>query len=70
MSLFGLKQVSRQLYLKFDRFMLENEYRRYHVDYCCYHKTFDDVYIILLLYVDDMFVVGSNIHEINNLKKQ
>lgn len=36
----------------------------------CYHKTFDDRYIILLLYVDDMLVTGSSIHEINNLKKQ
>lgn len=50
--------------------MLENGYRRCHADHGCYHKTVDDEYIILLLYVDDMFVVGSSIHEINNLKKK
>ena len=37
----------------------------------CYHvKFFDNSYIILLLYVDDMLIVGSSIDEINNLKKQ
>ena len=33
-------------------------------------KSFDNSYIILLLYVDDMLIAGSNIEKINNLKKQ
>ena len=40
------------------------------VDHCCYVKFFDNSYIILLLYVDDMLIVGSGIEKINNLKKQ
>ena len=39
-------------------------------DRCCYVKFFENSYIILLLYVDDMLIVGSSIKEINNLKKQ
>ena len=31
---------------------------------------FDNSYIILLLYVDDMLIARSSIKEINNLKKQ
>ena len=31
---------------------------------------FDNSYIILLLYVDDMLIARSSIEEINNLKKQ
>ena len=31
---------------------------------------FRSSYIILLLYVDDMLIVGSSTKEINNLKKQ
>ena len=31
---------------------------------------FDNSYIILLLYVDDILIAGSSIEEINNLKKQ
>ena len=38
--------------------------------HCCYVKFFDNSYIILLLYVDDMFIAGSSIEEINDLKKQ
>ncbi|RVX19637.1 Retrovirus-related Pol polyprotein from transposon TNT 1-94 [Vitis vinifera] len=39
-------------------------------DHCCYVKSFDNSYIILLLYVDDMLIAGSSIEKINNLKKQ
>jgi hypothetical protein len=39
-------------------------------DHCCYVKSFDNSYIILLLYVDDTLIAGSSIEEINNLKKQ
>jgi len=37
------------------------------MDQCCYMKDFGPSYIILLLYVDDMLVVGSNMDEINRL---
>ena len=69
-SLYGLKQAPRQWYIKFDSFMYNTGYKRCHADHCCYFKSFDDCYIILLLYVDDMLVAGSNMHAINNLKKQ
>ena len=44
--------------------------KRCETDHCCYVKFFDNSYIILLLYVDDMFIAGSSIEEINDLKKQ
>ena len=60
-NLHGLKQAPRQWYLKFDNFMTEQGYGRCHFDHCVYFKRLDDGnYIILLLYVDDMLVVGSN----------
>ena len=37
-------------------------------DTCCYFKKYSDSYVFLLLYVDDMFIAGSSIREINNLK--
>ena len=40
------------------------------MDHCCYFKRLDDCYIILLLYVDDMLIAGSNMAEIKKLKKQ
>ena len=50
--------------------MYRTRFKRCEVDHCCYIKFFDNSYIILLLYVDDMLIVGSSTKEINNLKKQ
>ena len=44
-------------------------FKRYEVDHCCYVKSFDNSFILLLLYVDDMLIAGSSIEEINNLKQ-
>jgi hypothetical protein len=70
-SLYGLKKAPRQWYLKFDRFMTEHGYSRCHSDHCVYFKRLENgSYIILLLYVDDMLVAGSNMQDINVLKKK
>ena len=50
--------------------MNRTRFKRCEVDHCSYVKFFDNSYIILLLYVDDMLIVGSSTEEINNLKKQ
>jgi hypothetical protein len=58
-SLYGLKQAPRQWYLKFDRFMTEQVYRRCHSDHCVYFKRLENrSFIILLLYVDDCLLQG------------
>jgi hypothetical protein len=70
-SLYGLKQAPRQWYVNFDRFMIEQGYNRCHFDHCVYFKGLENgSYIILLLYVDDMVVTGSNMKDINVLKKK
>jgi hypothetical protein len=51
--------------------MTEQGYSRCHYDHCVYFKRLENgSYIILLLYVDDMFVARSNMHDINVLKKK
>lgn len=69
-SLYGLKQDPRQWYKKFDNFMGYVGFTRCNTDHGCYVKSFENFYIILLLYVDDMLVVGSSMEEIQNLKNQ
>ncbi|KAL5863382.1 hypothetical protein ACOSQ3_000896 [Xanthoceras sorbifolium] len=70
-SLYGLKQAPRQWYKKFDSFMEKNEYNRTTADHCVFIKKFSDGdFIILLLYVDDMLIVGQDIGKINKLKKE
>ena len=46
------------------------EFKRCETNHCYYVKSFDNSYIILLLYVDDMLIARFSIEEINNLKKQ
>jgi hypothetical protein len=69
--LYGLKQAPMQFCLKFDMFMTEEGYSRCHYDHCIYFKRLEnESYIILLLYVDEMLIVGSNMQDINVLKKK
>ena len=69
--LYGLNQAPRQWYLKFDRFMTEQGYSRCHSNHCVYFKKLENgSYIILLLYVDDILVVGYNMQDINVLKNK
>ena len=59
-ALYGLKQGSRQWYQKFDTFMCSQEFKRSQEDYCLYTKKLSDgLQIILILYVDDMLIVGK-----------
>ena len=58
-SLYGLKQAPRQWYKKFDSFMMSQEYKKTFAYPCVYVWRFpDDKFIILLIYVDDMMIVG------------
>ena len=51
--------------------MTEQGYSKCDSDHCVYFKRLDDgSYIILSLYIDDMLVVGSNMLEINVLKRK
>ncbi|CAL1383495.1 unnamed protein product [Linum trigynum] len=70
-SLYGLKQAPKQWYKKFDSFMVKNGYARTTSDHCVFVKYFaENDFIILLLYVDDMLIVGRNVGEIDRLKKE
>jgi hypothetical protein len=52
--------------------MIEQGYIGYHSDHCVYFKRLQNGrYIILILYiVDGMLVAGSNMHDINVLKRK
>lgn len=70
-SLYGLKQAPRQWYKKFMSIMREQGYKKKSSDNCVFVKKFaDGDFIILLLYVDDMLIVGKDTSRIDSLKKQ
>ena len=51
--------------------MEEHGYTRTHIDHCVFIRKFsEEDFILLLLYVDDMLIVGRNLFRINELKQQ
>jgi ATP-binding cassette subfamily B (MDR/TAP) protein 1 len=57
--------------MKFESVMGEQGYKRCSLDHCVFIKRFSgDDYIILLLYVDDILIIGKNISRIARLKKE
>jgi hypothetical protein len=70
-SLYGMRQSPRQWYKKFDFFVVSRNYTRSEYDHCVYFKKLNnDIFIIFVLYVDDMLLARKNITEINKLKAQ
>jgi Reverse transcriptase (RNA-dependent DNA polymerase) len=69
--LYGLKQSPRQWYKKFDSFMVNLNFSRSNYDSCVYLKKLDGGdYIYLLLYMDHILIVTTNMGEIKKLKEQ
>ncbi|GJX34125.1 putative RNA-directed DNA polymerase [Tanacetum coccineum] len=69
-SLYEFKQAPRQWYKKFESVIGKQGYRKTSSDHCVFFQKFgDDDFIILLLYVDDMLIVGKNIGRIAQLKR-
>ncbi|XP_073061796.1 uncharacterized protein [Primulina eburnea] len=70
-SLYGLKQAPRQWYKKFESVITQQGFKKTTADHCVFVKdTSDDDLMVLLLYVDDMLIVGKDASEIKGLKKQ
>jgi hypothetical protein len=59
-SLYGLKQSPRMWYKKIDTYMLGLGFTRRKDDHCVYFKLIGDHFIYLVLYVDDMLLIGNN----------
>jgi len=69
-SLYGLKQAPIQWYKKFDSFIAKHDFNKTLTDHCVFIKKYaSGDFIILLLYVDDMLIVGHDPKKISTLKK-
>eukprot|EP00253_Pinus_taeda_P020355 PITA_20355 len=67
-SLYGLKQASRAWYAKMDSFLLESGFSRCYSDNTVYTKKVGNSLIILVLYVDDLILTGSDPNLIKHVK--
>lgn len=68
-SLYGLKQAPRCWNERFNSTLLKLGFRRSNRDYCLYVSTEKGDTMYLLLYVDDLLIVGRNIQTIEKLKR-
>lgn len=67
-SIYGLKQANRQWHKKFNAHMLKCGFTSSKYDSCVYFKKKGGVPVAyLLLYVDDMLVVGSSMEEVQQV---
>jgi hypothetical protein len=58
--IYGLKQASRQWYLKFDEAIKKFGFVANQVDNCIYVKIKESMFIILILYVDDILLASND----------
>ena len=59
-SIYGLKQASRQWYLKFEEVVTANGCKDNIVDQCIYIKVNMSKYIFLVLYLDDILLTAND----------
>ena len=67
-SLYGLKQAPREWYSKMDSFLLSQNFQRCKSDTNVYLQKYDGNLIIIVLYFDDNFIIGSTLSSITFIK--
>jgi len=68
-SIYGLKQASRQWYLKFDQTIRNFGFKENVEDNCVYTKFKNGKFIFLVLYVDDILLASSDVSLLQETKK-
>nr|GEW99467.1 ribonuclease H-like domain-containing protein [Tanacetum cinerariifolium] len=67
-SLYGLKQPPRQLNAKLTSTLIKNGFSQSKSDYSLYTKSDKDIFLALLIYVNDIIITGNNVSEIDKFK--
>ncbi|WJZ82589.1 hypothetical protein VitviT2T_002334 [Vitis vinifera] len=68
-SIYGLKQASRQWYIKFNNTITSFGFKENIVDQCIYLKVSGSKFIILILYVDDILLASSDLGLLRETKE-
>jgi transposase InsO family protein len=68
-SIYGLKQASRQWYIKFSKVIVTFGFTENIVDQCVYLKESGSKFIILMLYVDDILLATNDMKLLSETKQ-
>ncbi|RVW32004.1 Retrovirus-related Pol polyprotein from transposon TNT 1-94 [Vitis vinifera] len=68
-SIYGLKQASRQWYIKFNNTITSFGFKENIVDQCIYLKVSGSKFIFLILYVDDILLASSDLGLLRETKE-
>jgi len=68
-SIYGLKQASRQWYIKFNDTITSYGFVENTVDRCIYMKVSGSKFVILVLYVDNILLAANDISLLHDVKK-
>ena len=69
-SLYGLKQASRQWFLKFSTTLTHLGFTQTFSDHTCFLKIIDSLFLCVIVYVDDIIIVSNTDSEVETLKEQ
>ena len=67
-SLYGLKQASRQWFLKFSATLLNLGFKKSHSDHTLFIRNINGQYIAVLVYVDDIIIASNVTHEVDQYR--
>ena len=67
-SIYGLKQTSRSWNLKFDQSVKSFGFLQNPDEPCVYKRCSGNVVVFLILYVDDILLIGNDIETLSSVK--
>ncbi|XP_022865486.1 uncharacterized protein LOC111385334 [Olea europaea var. sylvestris] len=67
-SLYGLKQASRQWFIKLTTALKRANFKQSKADYSLFVRSQDGKFTTLLIYVNDVILVGNNLQDIEDTK--
>ena len=69
-SIYGLKQASRSWNKRFDQVIKSFGFYQNKEEPCVYRKMQDDIVVFLILYVDEILLIGNDYEMLLNVKIQ
>ena len=67
-SIYGLRQASRSWNIRFDEVVTDLGFIKSKEDACLYKKLSGSSVVFLILYLDDILLIGNNVSMLNSVK--